>query len=308
MKKSKFITIMILISAIGFFVRSYLLNFISGDMHDYLLVWMKQIELNGGIKALGLEIGNYNIIYLTFLAIFTYIPISRVFLIKLFSIIFDFVIAIAGATIIKHLTKNKENKDKIFLISYFILLILPTLVLNSAAWGQCDSIYVAFILLSILFLIKEKYLLSIIMLGISFAFKLQAVFMFPLYGLIWLGKKKFPFHYFFLIPIINVVSWLPALLNGRSMLSCLQIYLGQTEMMNHHINKNFINIYNFLAPSNSTVITDMSGTMRLYWYGNFSNNIYRYSSFNDYQKAGHKRRSNAFNWNMGSGNFSISFA
>ena len=261
MKKRKFIFQIIFISIFALFIRSLLIKYISGDMRDYLLVWMEQIENNGGMRALGLEIGNYNIIYLFFLAIFTYIPLPGIVTIKMFSIIFDFILAIAGATIVKHLVKNSEHKKEIFLISYFILLMLPTVVLNSSVWGQCDSIYTAFIILSIMFLIKEKYLLSIIMLGISFSFKLQAVFIFPLYGLIYLGKRKFPFYYFFLIPIINVVSWLPALLNGRSFLSCLEIYLGQTEMMNNHINKNFINIYNFIAQSNTTLIPDMSGTM-----------------------------------------------
>ncbi len=261
MNKRKFIFQIIFISIFALFIRSLLIKYISGDMRDYLLVWMEQIENNGGIRALSLEIGNYNIIYLFFLAIFTYIPLPGIVTIKMFSIIFDFILAIAGATIVKHLTKNSEHKNEIFLSSYFILLMLPTVVLNSSLWGQCDSIYTAFIILSIMFLIKEKYLLSIIMLGISFSFKLQAVFIFPLYGLIYLGKRKFPFYYFFLIPIINVVSWLPALLNGRSFLSCLEIYLGQTEMMNNHINKNFINIYNFIAQSNTTLIPDMSGTM-----------------------------------------------
>ena len=261
MKKRKFIFQIIFISIFALFIRSLLIKYISGDMRDYLLVWMEQIENNGGIRALSLEIGNYNIIYLFFLAIFTYIPVPGIVSIKMFSIIFDFIIAIAGATIVKHLTKNSEHKNEIFLSSYFILLMLPTIVLNSSLWGQCDSIYTAFIILSIMFLIKEKYLISIIMLGISFSFKLQAVFIFPLFGLIYLGKRKFPFYYFFLIPIINIASWLPALLNGRSFLSCLEIYLGQTQMMNNYINKNFINIYNFIAPSNNTIITDISGTM-----------------------------------------------
>ena len=58
------------------------------------------------------------------------------------------------------------------LITYALVLIIPTVMLNSGMWGQCDSIYTTFVILALYFLVKEKYSLSFIMLGISFAFKL----------------------------------------------------------------------------------------------------------------------------------------
>ena len=229
MKRIKFAIIVILISIVALGIRVMLFNYISHDMQNFVLVWINQLENNGGIRALGLEIGNYNIIYMTLLALLTYIPLPKMILVKMISVIFDFVIALAGAIIITDVIKNKTKKQEIFLISYGILLLIPSLILNSAMWGQCDSIYVAFIILSIMFLIKNQYIKSIIMLGIAFAFKLQTVFIFPLYGLIYLGKKKFPFYYFFIIPIVNFASWLPAMLNGRCITSCLNVYLVQTE-------------------------------------------------------------------------------
>lgn len=259
MKKSTFAIIVILISILAIGIRVPLMNYVSGDMENFVLVWMEQLKSNGGIRALGLEIGNYNIIYMTLLAILTYIPLNKMILVKILSIVFDFIIAWAGATIIGDLIKNKEKNNIIFLISYGMLLLVPSLILNSAMWGQCDSIYVAFIVLSIMFLIKNKYVKSIIMLGIAFAFKLQTIFIFPLYGLIYLGRKKFPFYYFFIIPIVNCISWLPAIINGRSILSCAKIYLGQTETVNNLINRNIVNVYNFIFNANSTFVRDMSG-------------------------------------------------
>ena len=43
------------------------------------------------------------------------------------------------------------------LIFYGIVLMLPTVILNSSCWGQSDAIYAAFILFSIAFLLEEKY-------------------------------------------------------------------------------------------------------------------------------------------------------
>ena len=80
-----------------------------------------------------------------------------------------------------------------------------------------------------------------------------------MYGLIYLGRKKFPFYYFFIIPIVNCISWLPAIINGRSILSCAKIYLGQTETVNNLINRNIVNVYNFIFNANSTFVRDMSG-------------------------------------------------
>lgn len=259
MKKSTFAIIVILISILAIGIRVPLINYVSGDMEDFVLVWMEQLKSHGGIKALGLEIGNYNIIYMTLLAILTYIPFNKMILVKILSIVFDFIIAWAGAVIIVDLIKKQEKKNIIFLISYGMLLFAPSLILNSSMWGQCDSIYVAFIILSIMFLIKKKYVKSLIMLGIAFAFKLQTIFIFPLYGLIYLGQKKFPFYYFFIIPIVNFISWLPAIINGRSIVSCVKIYLGQTETVNNLINRNIVNVYNFIFNANSTFVRDMSG-------------------------------------------------
>lgn len=263
MKKSIFIFSLIIITIFALATRISFINVLSGDMRDFVLVWMQELEDNGGIRALGLEIGNYNISYMSLLAILTYIPIPKIISAKMLSIIFDFIIATTAAIIAKKFKEDIEEKRIIFLVTYSIILLIPTLILNSSAWGQCDAIYFAFILISILYLIKEKYIFSLIMLAISLCFKLQAIFILPLYGLIYLGKKKFPFYYFFIIPIINFLSWFPAIINGRSIVSCFNIYLGQTETVNNLLTRNFVNIYNFIFNSNSTFIVYNGNTINL---------------------------------------------
>lgn len=64
------------------------------------------------------------------------------------------------------------------------------MILNLSVWGQCDSIYVTFVIWTIYFLYKEKYRKAFIFLGIAFAFKLQAVFIMPIVFYMYFTKKN----------------------------------------------------------------------------------------------------------------------
>lgn len=234
------------ITVISLKARINFLNYESQDFNDFLLSWFNDLKNNGGILGLKYEIGNYNIPYLLIIAILTYIPKSPLMLIKLVSIGFDYVIAIVCMMIIYELLKNNKNKHLYALITYSIIVILPSLILNSSAWAQCDSIYTAFILISLLCILKEKYFKAFIFLGIAFGFKLQAIFILPVYILIYLSNRKFPIYYFLIIPAVNFIMCLPAIVLGRSIFSCLNIYINQISNYTGYASMNFPNIYALL--------------------------------------------------------------
>ncbi len=125
--------------------------------------------------------------------------------------------------------------------------MLPTVFLNSAHWGQADSIYTTFILISLYYLLKKKYLPSFIFLGISFAFKLQFIFILPLYILVYLSERKFSILYFFIIPLMNFILCIPAMLFGRSIESCMSIYFNQVGEYSDNICMNFPNFWCFFG-------------------------------------------------------------
>lgn len=52
---------------------------------------------------------------------------------------------------------EQKKNDKVFFITFAVVIMLPTVILNSAYWGQCDSIYTTFIILTLLYLYKGKY-------------------------------------------------------------------------------------------------------------------------------------------------------
>lgn len=248
-ERKKFIIFFIIITAISIYARMALLSFVSGDMLSCLQPWFYTLKDNGGLLALDMEIGNYNAPYMTILALLTYLPIEPLVSIKMVSIIFDYVCALAVVKIVYSIFKSNKHKDCFALLAYAVVLFLPTVILNSACWGQADAIYVAFMLLSISYLIDEKYLKAFVFLGISFSFKLQFMFILPLYVLVFISKKKIPIYYFLLIPLVNAIMCLPAIIFGKSVMSCINVYIDQTSTYSRYLSMNFPGIYNIFFPT-----------------------------------------------------------
>ena len=94
----------------------------------------------------------YNIPYLYFLCLFSYLPIRDLYLIKLLSILFDVLLAWAAMKLVGRATQNPLMRAGCFLA----VLFWPTVFLNGALWAQCDSIYVAFALLGIWLALEDK--------------------------------------------------------------------------------------------------------------------------------------------------------
>lgn len=250
-ERKKFIIFFIIITAISLFARVAVIDFVSGDYYSCLEPWFYQLKNNGGLSALKLNIGNYNLPYLTILALLTYLPVEPIVSIKMVSIICDYICALAVLKIVYIVLKNNKNKDFFALLLYGVVLFLPTVLLNSACWGQADSIYVAFILLAISALLEEKYLKAFIYLGVSFAFKLQFIFILPLFILIYMSKRKFPLYYFLIIPAVNIIMCLPAIIAGKPIASCIDIYVSQTSQYSAYLSMNFPGVYNLIFPTNS---------------------------------------------------------
>lgn len=185
------------------------------------------------------------------MALLTYLPLSPLHSIKIVSIIFDYILAFSCMVLIYKLFKDSKKKDIYALITYAATLMLPTVVINSSAWAQCDSIYVAFAIISLIYLLDEKYVKSFVFLGISFAFKLQFIFLLPVYILVYITKRKFPIYYFLILPVTNFILCIPAMIFGKSLSSCMEVYGEQMDTYKEYISLNFPGVYNlFLDGSN----------------------------------------------------------
>lgn len=192
-KKSVFLFIIITLMALT--VRYIGRDVLSADMVVSFLPWFKTMKESGGLASLSNNVGDYSLLYQTIVALLTYIDADPVYLYKTVSVIFDFLIAVSIAFFLCECgieTAFKgQDKEVFFCITYASVLFLPTVFMNSAFWGQCDSIYTFFLLWSIWFLYKDNFPLSFFMLGWALAFKLQPILLFPLYVYYFFSMKRF---------------------------------------------------------------------------------------------------------------------
>lgn len=249
-----FFSILMLLIRILFFAYS------SGDYEIFLKPWVLYMRDNGGIFSLNKSFTNYNLPYLTILALISYIPIEPLYLIKIVSILFDWLIALLGFKMVYQF--SKEDKFNKGMFTYIILLFAPTVILNSSAWGQCDSIYTFFLLLSIYDLVTEKYNRAFIYLGISFAFKLQFIFVFPIYVILLFCKKEIKMMHFALVPIVNFILCIPGTLVGASPFYTYEIYFLQVGYYKKALN--VANVYNFFPSSEVINIIGVCVTLVLF--------------------------------------------
>jgi len=249
--EKKEIIILIVLTLVSLILRALWLNGKSGDYLGFLKIWVYNIRDLGYFKSLKYNIANYNVPYIVILTLISFFKCEPLYPIKIVSIIFDFVCAIYGAKIVNYLTKNKLYT----LITYGVLVFLPTILVNGAMWGQCDSIYASFILISLYYLFKKKYILSFIFLGLSFAFKLQFIFILPVYVLLLFREKKIHFYHFFIIPLVNIIMCLPAIIAGRSFIDTMLIYFEQVDYYEDLV-LNFPNLYNLIQDNEMFFLTN----------------------------------------------------
>ena len=228
----------LLLIAAAFVIRGLCLDHVTLDYLNFLSRWVQFFRDNGGFRALSRPVGNYNLPYLYFLAAFSYSDIYDLYLIKLLSIAFDIILAWGVLRLASVFTKSGTTRFSIF----FAILFLPTVILNGAYWGQCDSSYVALAVWSIYFALSQRGAASLVFIALSFAFKLQAIFIMPVF-LIFLFTNRVKLWHFFLFPITYIVTALPAVVAGRPFIETITLYYNQTGSIGSGLNYNSPSIF-----------------------------------------------------------------
>ena len=124
-------------------VRIPLLPYDSIDMIGHLKHWYDYIVLNGFFGALSDNFADYTPGYLALLAFVALIRerwltpwLSKTTTIKLPSIAFDFALAVGVYGILRQLGLSQRRAA----LGAVLCLLLPTVVLNSAMWGQAVTL------------------------------------------------------------------------------------------------------------------------------------------------------------------------
>ena len=225
----------------AFVARALVFDYETLDYQDFLTLWVDFFRNNGGFAALDTPVGNYNIPYLYFMALFSYSGIRDLYLIKLLSVFFDVALAYGSMMLLGKFVRSSARR----LACFFTVLFLPTEYLNGSVWAQCDSIYAALAVLSIYLALDEKPVRAMIFIALSFGFKLQAVFVMPVFAVLLIaGKVKL--RHFLVFPITYVLLVLPAVIAGRPFLDTLTLYLGQTGSIGDALNYNSSSLFAIL--------------------------------------------------------------
>lgn len=88
------------------------------------------------------------------------------------------------------------NKSKTWAkIALMAILFNPAFIFNSAVWGQIDGLFSLALVLSIYFLMQQRFIFSSIFLALGLLIKPQAIFLLPVFGLYLL--KNFSLKNFF---------------------------------------------------------------------------------------------------------------
>lgn len=232
----------------GCILRIFGINFESVDYTGFLKNWWIVIE-QGGVGSITTQVGNYNIPYQIITSLMTYLPFGPLYSYKFLSIVFDVLLAVAAALLVNSLSKKNSRFKAI--LTYGIVFCSLTVILNSAFWAQCDSIYVSFILFSLYFLVKDKNVLAFVFLGIAFAFKLQTVFILPVFIFYYFATRKFSILHFLIIPVVDFIMCLPAVIMGRPIVDLVNIYVEQTDY-GKQISMNYPNLYYLMCDTANT--------------------------------------------------------
>ena len=220
-------------TALALVIRASLLDFESGDYLTFLAPWTQFFRDNGGFAALRYSLGNYNPPYMYFLALFSYFDISELYLIKLLSVLFDVLLAWACMKLLGLYTGSRAKLLGVFLA----VLFLPTVVINGAYWAQCDSIYAFFGIYSLYLGLRGRGCASMVSLAACLAFKLQAVFIIPVFFILLLAKKL-RWRQLLVFPAAYIVFMLPALLAGRPFVETMTLYFAQAGTVGDAMNYN----------------------------------------------------------------------
>lgn len=226
---------------LAWLVRLPLLQFKSDDFFASLKPWFNTIR-SQGFSAFATDFSTYNppYLYLVYVVLRLNPDIQPVIGVKVPGLAGDFVCAF----FVYGLVRLRYPQGLLPWLASCVALFAPTMIVNSALWGQADSLYTAGILGCLYFLLRRQGALAMLAYGVSLAFKLQALFLAPvLFALLLRGVIKW--RHVLWVPAVLLLALVPAWIAGRPILDLLDIYLYQSSQF-EFITMNAPSIYTWL--------------------------------------------------------------
>ena len=203
------------------------------DASHWFVPWLDQIVVQGPVRSLAqpMQVGtdgaagfaNYNPPYLYLLVLGSVLSpfLGELTIVKL--------VATGGALFcagcLHVLIRPLVSRQRAALAAAGLLL-LPTVALNAAAWGQTDTIYAGLLALVVAAAMAQAWSPMMLAFGAALAFKLPAAFIGPfLLYVCW--AYRVPVWHLLLAPLAYALSLVPACLAGRPVSELATVYLDQ---------------------------------------------------------------------------------
>lgn len=189
--------------------------------------WYDFIVEHGTARALSDVYSNYPpaYLYILILATFTRSFLPRIVALKLIPVLFD----VFGAFVVYKLVRLQYPSGRLPCLAAALFLVLPTVVMNGALWGQIDMLYASFLLLCLYFVLKDRPAAAMLAFSMAFSFKGQAIFFLPFLAVLTL-KKRIPVWTFGLVPAVYILLALPTVIAGRDFIEVLTLYFSRVEL------------------------------------------------------------------------------
>ena len=201
----------------------------SGDYQAFLSQWYNFYKNNTLKVSLYkiIDVSNYTPFYNYFLIVFAKLNLNPLYSIKYLTYLFSLLLAFIIEKIISNIRKEDFNY-----LRFILVLIIPSVLIEYSAWGQCDAIYTSFALISLYFALNKKSKLSFMFIGLSFATKLQFLFIVPILFVMLIVKDESGEHYLkwkdiWIAPLMYAVNLIPVFA-GRSVIDLLSVYISQS--------------------------------------------------------------------------------
>jgi Gpi18-like mannosyltransferase len=202
-------------------LRFSLFNFRSGDYRAFLGPWYDFFVEHGRWHVLGplakqLHSYCYPPLYLYLLSLSTWLPVPKLYAIKLISVAGDY----AAAWYFWRLLRRGRFTPRAVWAGVTAFLFLPTVVMNSAVWGQCDVLYTGPLLASLFYLLEGRSMAALVAFGVALSMKPQAIFWCPLLaGLLVSGRPRW--KHLWIPAAVYVACAVPAMVAGQTVIEAL---------------------------------------------------------------------------------------
>jgi len=207
-----------ILAALAVLVRWSSHDEITPDLRNFL-AWYRELDEAGGVAGLRHEIGNYNAPLLYLLAILTYLPGPALLKIKLTWCVFDVLLVYFTYRIVA----LRWAGWRIPTLAALVMAFLPTVVVNSSFYGQCDAIWAGFLVGGLYQLLRWRQWWGVTLFAVALAFKPQAIFVFPVLLLLVLAGQL-RWRTLLAVPLVYLVLDLPAIFAGRDPVELLTLY------------------------------------------------------------------------------------